>query len=86
MSEYLRQGGEQATEEGRRHLGNVDRGDHECVAGADLSEEAAQQDKAIVGTDAHEEGTSEEDEPNQDDRVAAANPVRGPPRHHRSEE
>ncbi|KAI8554308.1 hypothetical protein RHMOL_Rhmol05G0088600 [Rhododendron molle] len=70
--------GEKPTRGGRGKLGRVNGGNKEGVTDSDAGDEPAHHQEGVVGGEAHEDGSDEEDGGRDHDRVPAAHPVGGP--------
>ncbi|CAA6657568.1 unnamed protein product [Spirodela intermedia] len=79
VDEYLREGGEEPTDLGRRYLGGVHRRNHECIADPDAGHEPPNHQEGVVGGEAHQQGPDEEDHGREHDREPPSDPVGGLP-------
>lgn len=75
METNLREGGEAAARRRRRDLGGVDGSNEAAVADTNTGDESAEHEKGIVGSQAHENGSDEEEGGGKSHGVTAADPV-----------
>jgi len=73
----ISEGSEEATRRGWGKFGCVNGSNHESVAHADAGDETTKHEKGVVGREAHENGSDEENCAGENNSVATTYPVGG---------